>query len=119
VAGSNAIICDSNNPSDSPRKQQLEKMTKDLFLTFHCYCTRKDASFESLTLYPFGGSRKPHISYIFTIQNCLIFVTFSQIHCLDVILEDTDIAKALTEYVSYAAIETLVLGAPAKHGFMR
>lgn len=68
VAGSNAIICDSNHPSDSPRKQQLEKTTKDLFLTFHCYCTRKDVSFESLTLYPFVGSRKPHISYIFTIQ---------------------------------------------------
>lgn len=42
-----------------------------------------------------------------------------QIQCLDVVLEDTDIAKALTEYVSYAAIETLVLGAPTKHGFMR
>ncbi|KAM5579795.1 U-box domain-containing protein 52 [Rosa sericea] len=83
LAGANAIIYDSNNPSSSPHKQQLEKMTKDLFLTFHCYCTRKD------------------------------------IQCLDVILEDTDIGKALTEYVSYAAIETLVLGAPSKHGFIR
>ncbi|KAJ6336574.1 hypothetical protein OIU76_006451 [Salix suchowensis] len=26
-------------------KQQLEKMAKDLFLTFRCYCTRKDVSF--------------------------------------------------------------------------
>nr|POF25462.1 hypothetical protein CFP56_46297 [Quercus suber] len=40
------------------------------------------------------------------------------IHCLDVLLEDTDIGKALTEYVSYAAIENLVLGA-SHHGFMR
>lgn len=38
----------SNNNGDggslSPRKQLLEKLTKDLFLTFHCYCTRKDVS---------------------------------------------------------------------------
>ncbi|XP_050379833.1 U-box domain-containing protein 35-like [Argentina anserina] len=83
LAGANALICDTNNTPSSPHKQQLENMTKNLFLTYHCYCTRKD------------------------------------IQCLDVILEDTDIAKALTEYVSYAAIETLVVGAPAKHGFMR
>lgn len=48
VAGNNALICDVSNPSQSPRKQQLEKMTKDLFLTFHCYCTRKDVGFEAL-----------------------------------------------------------------------
>lgn len=83
LAGNNALICDVSNPSQSPHKQQLEKMTKDLFLTFHCYCTRKD------------------------------------INCLDIVLEDADIAKAVTEYVSYAAIENLVLGAPAKHGFIR
>ncbi|KAL0561062.1 hypothetical protein IC582_001480 [Cucumis melo] len=80
-----AIICnsDGNFTSDSPRIQQLELQTRDIFLTFHCYCTRKD------------------------------------IQCLDIILEDTDIVKALTEYASYAAIETLVLGAPSKHGFIR
>ncbi|KAK3015905.1 hypothetical protein RJ639_007641 [Escallonia herrerae] len=71
------------NVSLSAHKQQLEKQTEDLFLTFHCFCTRKD------------------------------------IHCLDIILEDTDIAKALTEYVSYAAIENLVLGASSRHGFIR
>ncbi|PON60975.1 Universal stress protein [Parasponia andersonii] len=83
VGGSHAIICDANNPAESPHRQQLEKQTKDLFLTFHCFCTRKD------------------------------------IQCLDVILEDSDIVKALTEYVSYAAIENLVMGSPTKHGFMR
>ncbi|KAI5563601.1 hypothetical protein BDE02_14G001900 [Populus trichocarpa] len=58
-------------------------MAKDLFLTFRCYCTRKD------------------------------------VHCLDVALESTDIAKAITEYVSHAAIETVVLGTPSRSGFMR
>ncbi|KAL0303082.1 UNVERIFIED_CONTAM: U-box domain-containing protein 52, partial [Sesamum radiatum] len=63
-------------------KQILEKHTKELFLTFHCFCTRKD------------------------------------IPCFDVVLEDTDIAKAITEYTAHAAIENLVLGA-SRHGFIR
>nr|TKR90881.1 hypothetical protein D5086_0000229670 [Populus alba] len=42
-----------------------------------------------------------------------------QVHCLDVALESTDIAKAITEYVSHAAIETVVLGTPSRSGFMR
>ncbi|KAI3778369.1 hypothetical protein L2E82_07609 [Cichorium intybus] len=41
------------------------------------------------------------------------------IQCLDVILEDTNIAKKLTEYANYAAIEILVLGASSRHGFIR
>ncbi|XP_040938125.1 protein PHOSPHATE STARVATION RESPONSE 3-like [Gossypium hirsutum] len=43
----------------------------------------------------------------------------SFIQCLDIILEDTDVVKALTEYVSHAAIEKLVLGAASTSGFMR
>lgn len=34
-------------------------------------------------------------------------------------LEDTDIAKAIVEFVSQQAIEKLVLGAPSKGGFVR
>ncbi|XP_042033338.1 U-box domain-containing protein 35-like [Salvia splendens] len=60
----------------------LEKPTKDLFLTFHCLCTRKD------------------------------------ILCFDVVLEDMNIGKAITEYAAHAAIENLVLGA-SRHGFIR
>ncbi|XP_011031475.1 PREDICTED: U-box domain-containing protein 35 [Populus euphratica] len=73
----------SSSSSFVTRKQQLEKMAKDLFLAFRCYCTRKD------------------------------------VRCLDVALESTDIAKAITEYVAHAAIETLVLGTPSRSGFMR
>ncbi|GFZ04417.1 kinase with adenine nucleotide alpha hydrolases-like domain-containing protein [Actinidia rufa] len=82
-ASANSAICDVKGPaSASAHRQQLEKQTKDLFLTFHCFCTRKN------------------------------------VQCLDVILEDTDVVKALLEYVSYAAIENLVLGA-SSHGFIR
>ncbi|KAK5791894.1 hypothetical protein PVK06_033007 [Gossypium arboreum] len=67
----------------APTKYTMDRQTKELFLSFHCFCTRKD------------------------------------IQCLDIILEDTDVVKALTEYVSHAAIEKLVLGAASRSGFMR
>ncbi|GAU34848.1 hypothetical protein TSUD_259280 [Trifolium subterraneum] len=80
-----AIICNvsSTSAASSPQRNQLDNATKDLFLTFHCYCTRKD------------------------------------IQCLDVLLEDTDVVKAITEYVSHAAIENLVIGSSSRHGFIR
>ncbi|KAG4202566.1 hypothetical protein ERO13_A05G345836v2 [Gossypium hirsutum] len=37
----------------------------------------------------------------------------------EIIMEDTDIAKALIDYVSSSSIEILVLGAPTKGGFIR
>ncbi|KAD7479960.1 hypothetical protein E3N88_03096 [Mikania micrantha] len=64
-------------------KLQNEKLIRDLFLPFRCFCTRK------------------------------------HVQCIEVILEDTNIAKALAEYASQAAIEFLVLGAASRHGFIR
>ncbi|KAK7325349.1 hypothetical protein VNO77_29511 [Canavalia gladiata] len=81
--GSEAIISDIHSSSASSQRHQLDNTTKNLFLTFHCYCTRKD------------------------------------IQCLDVLLEDTDVVKAITEYVSHSAIENLVVGATSRHGFIR
>ncbi|KAL8538559.1 hypothetical protein ACS0TY_000539 [Phlomoides rotata] len=63
-------------------RQALGKPIEDLFVTFHCFCARKD------------------------------------ILCFDVVLEDTDISKAITEYAAHAAIENLVLGS-SRHGFIR
>ncbi|XWS70637.1 hypothetical protein CRYUN_Cryun03dG0063800 [Craigia yunnanensis] len=60
-----------------------DPQTRELFLPFRCFCTRKD------------------------------------IHCKDVVLEETDVAKALIEYVTRAAIEVLVVGASTKTGFLR
>ncbi|XP_022131589.1 U-box domain-containing protein 35-like isoform X2 [Momordica charantia] len=63
--------------------KDLDPVTRDLFLPFRCFCTRKD------------------------------------IFCKDIILEDTDVSKALLEYVSQAAIENLVVGTTTKNGFLR
>ncbi|KAI4337438.1 hypothetical protein L6164_015856 [Bauhinia variegata] len=57
--------------------------SKEIFLPFRVFCTRKD------------------------------------IQCKDVILEDTDISRALIEYASQSAIEHLILGSSTKTGLLR
>ncbi|XP_038717733.1 U-box domain-containing protein 35-like [Tripterygium wilfordii] len=81
LSSSNSISDVSS--AESPHRQHLERLTKDVFLTFRCFCTCKD------------------------------------VQCFDVVLEDPDIVRALTEYVSNAAIENLVLGCSSRHGFIR
>ncbi|XP_057967879.1 U-box domain-containing protein 52-like isoform X2 [Malania oleifera] len=83
AVGSPSNFSDAHNVATPSNQQLLDKQMKDLFLTFRCFCTRKD------------------------------------IHCLDVVLEDTDVVKALTEYVYQAGIENLVLGASSRSGFIR
>ncbi|CAL1385308.1 unnamed protein product [Linum trigynum] len=70
--GESSLVC--RNP---------DSQTKEVFLPFRCFCTRKD------------------------------------IQCHDVVLEDSDVAKALIEYTNQMVIETLVLGATSKGGFLR
>ncbi|XP_010431592.1 PREDICTED: U-box domain-containing protein 52-like [Camelina sativa] len=60
-----------------------EGISKELFLPFRCFCTRKD------------------------------------IQCQDVLLEETDVARALVEYANQAAVEVLVVGSSNKGGFLR
>ncbi|KAJ0965557.1 hypothetical protein J5N97_026695 [Dioscorea zingiberensis] len=64
-------------------KTPTDQQTKDVFLPFRCYCTRKD------------------------------------VQCRDVVLEDSDVAKAIVEFAAHAAIEKLVVGAASKGGFVR
>ncbi|XP_024994125.1 U-box domain-containing protein 35-like [Cynara cardunculus var. scolymus] len=77
------ISATGNSWPDAANKLQNEKQIRDLFLSFHCFCTRK------------------------------------QVQCIDVVLEDTNVPKALAEYASQNGIEYLVLGASSRHGFIR
>ncbi|XP_058113492.1 U-box domain-containing protein 35-like isoform X2 [Magnolia sinica] len=47
------------------------------------------------------------------------FCTRKEIQCKDIILDDTDIAKAITEYTAQNAIENLVMGAASRGGFVK
>ncbi|KAL2489877.1 Protein kinase protein with adenine nucleotide alpha hydrolase-like domain [Forsythia ovata] len=62
---------------------ESDAQTKELFLPFHVFCTRKDIS------------------------------------CYDVVLEDTDVTKAITEFVKQSGIDVVVLGATVKGSIFR
>ncbi|WCJ30566.1 Protein kinase protein with adenine nucleotide alpha hydrolases-like domain [Euphorbia peplus] len=47
------------------------------------------------------------------------FCTRKDIESRDVVLEDTDVAKAIVEYATNTCIETLIVGASNKSGFLR
>ncbi|XP_061339330.1 U-box domain-containing protein 52 [Gastrolobium bilobum] len=48
-----------------------------------------------------------------------VFCTRKDIQCEDVLLEDVDVAKALTEYAAQAGIEHLVLGCSTRTGLLK
>ncbi|XP_028759578.1 U-box domain-containing protein 35-like [Neltuma alba] len=48
-----------------------------------------------------------------------VFFNRKNVQCKEVLLEDTDIAKALIECVSTHSVELLVLGAPSRSGIVR
>ncbi|KAE8680950.1 transcription factor MYB1R1-like isoform X1 [Hibiscus syriacus] len=60
-----------------------DPQTREVFLPFRCFCTRKD------------------------------------IRCKDVVLEETNVAKALIEYTTHAVIEVLVIGASTRLCFLK
>ncbi|GMH14135.1 hypothetical protein Nepgr_015976 [Nepenthes gracilis] len=78
------VLCKPSTSSgtSSIGKELLDKQTKELFLSYRCFCTRK------------------------------------HIPCLEITLEDADVAKALTDFAAFNAIEYLVLGL-SKGGFIR
>ncbi|XP_038985719.1 U-box domain-containing protein 52 [Phoenix dactylifera] len=59
----------------------------------------------------------PQMKELFLPFRC--FCTRKDIRSKDVLLEEHDVAKAIVEFVSHAAIEKLVVGYPSKGGFMR
>uniref|UniRef100_A0A803NCS4 RING-type E3 ubiquitin transferase n=1 Tax=Chenopodium quinoa TaxID=63459 RepID=A0A803NCS4_CHEQI len=63
--------------------RQWDQQTKDLFLPFRCFCTRKD------------------------------------IQCRDIVLEDSDVQKALIEFVTQSAVEVLIMGASSRNSILR
>ncbi|PPD81150.1 hypothetical protein GOBAR_DD21920 [Gossypium barbadense] len=95
--------------------QQVDNQAKEVFLPFRCFCSRKDKTNKptklpsSLAMVCRGG-----LWNMYDIR-----VRKARITSNEIILEDTDIAKALIDYVSSSSIEILVLGAPTKGGFIR
>ncbi|XP_015693406.2 U-box domain-containing protein 35-like [Oryza brachyantha] len=57
----------------------------------------------------------PHLKELFLPFRC--FCTRKDIQCKDVLLDDHDVAKSITEFAALAAVEKLVVGATARGGF--
>ncbi|KAJ4844512.1 hypothetical protein Tsubulata_006354 [Turnera subulata] len=94
-AASNGLTFDGS----STAKEQYQKLSRELFLSFRCFCTRKDIAVPVLL-------------------SILTRRFLYQVNCIDVVVTGSDIAKAITEYVSNSAIENLVLSS-SRHGFIR
>ncbi|KAL2553878.1 Protein kinase protein with adenine nucleotide alpha hydrolase-like domain [Forsythia ovata] len=80
--GSQASFSDNDNVVKT-YKGPMDSQTKEMFLPFRCFCTRKN------------------------------------IQVTEIVLEDTDIARALCDYVKNNLLEILVLGAPSRSSFVR
>jgi len=71
------------------------------------------------------GNDSKHLAHGFHLRiltiSFLLFLggVWSQIQCKDVLLEDSDISKAICEYASQSGIEHLVLGSSAKTSLLK
>ncbi|RZR89323.1 hypothetical protein BHM03_00017036 [Ensete ventricosum] len=93
------------NTKPSMGSEDAANIIKEVFVPFRCFCTRKNVSHS--------------ISQISVAMKVTEGILRKQVQCNDVILEDTDVAKAVIEFVSRSAVGKLVVGASPKGGFVR
>ncbi|KAJ4981023.1 hypothetical protein NE237_031860 [Protea cynaroides] len=117
-----------NNIKDNvalANKSQHEAQTRELFLPFRCFCTRKDVGIKALSML-FFFSRFIIFSPISCLEEeerasrkCGGIKYELEIQCNEVVIEDMDVAKAIIDYVTHSAIENLVIGASTTNAFFR
>ncbi|KAJ9549863.1 hypothetical protein OSB04_022406 [Centaurea solstitialis] len=88
-----------------------DSQLKELFLPFRCFCSRKEVSLLPRRLF------RPNDTTLHFKNSNFFFV--KQIKSHEVALEDTDVVKALVEFVTRSIVEVLVIGAPAKGGLLK
>ena len=103
-------IADMNDDVARAYKQQADNESKELFASFRVFCNRKNVSSKFKT---------DHLGQVRYLDLTLLLFFQLQIHCKEVLLEETDISKAIIECVSSHSIELLVLGAPSRTGLIR
>lgn len=92
---------------------------KQLFLPFRCLCSRKDVSLQSYILLSKNQNSFTCALSLPMLIMCFVEMDLVQIQCKDVLLEESDVGKALVEYVNQFIIEVLVVGSSSKGGFLR
>lgn len=122
-AAGSLVTIDSNDDVARACKQQVDHESRELFASFRVFCNRKSVScnatpFSMLSFNNrFKGRNTANISLFSFLSPTKYYL--QQVQCKEVLLEDTDIAKALIECVSAHSVELLVLGAPSRSGIVR
>ncbi|PKA57879.1 U-box domain-containing protein 35 [Apostasia shenzhenica] len=113
-----AVAINKDKNSHNALKWAIENLvSKGQTLTLVHVNSHKTTMASHDNNYEFKGAIDPLMKELFLPFRC--FCARKDIHCKDVVLEDTDVAKAIVEFVSQAAIEKLVVGAPSHGGFIR
>ncbi|PKU77053.1 U-box domain-containing protein 35 [Dendrobium catenatum] len=113
-----AVAISKDKSSQNALKWTIDNLiTKGQTLTLVHVNTHESGSQQYDPSNGYKGAVEPHMKELFLPFRC--FCTRKDINCKDVVVEDHDVAKAIVEFVSYAAIEKLVLGAPSRNGLMR
>ncbi|CAD5173043.1 unnamed protein product [Musa acuminata subsp. malaccensis] len=108
-----AVAIDKDKNSQSAFKWALDNVvTKGQTLTLVHVNTKPSSGYEDD-----AAAVANTIREIFVPFRC--FCTRKNVQCKDVVLEDTDVAKAITEFVTNAAVEKLVIGSSSRSGFVR
>lgn len=127
-AAGNNISLDGNDDVARAYKQQMDNESRELFASFRVFCNRKsvcsntlcDPSFNNEIKEKSRNTRMENIEEKNEQSNLtMIFLCLQQILCKEVLLDDTDIAKAIIEGISSYSIELLILGAPSRSGLVR
>ncbi|CAL9136226.1 unnamed protein product [Musa textilis] len=112
-----AVAIDKDKGSQNALKWAAETLvTRGHTLTLIHVNVRSHSSYQKNA----GGCIEPmdhHTKELLLPFRC--FCTRKNLHCKDVVLGGHDVAKAITKFISHAAIEKLVVGAPSKGGLMR
>ncbi|XP_023524076.1 U-box domain-containing protein 52-like isoform X1 [Cucurbita pepo subsp. pepo] len=113
VNGFVAVAIDKDKGSQGALKWAIDHLLRRGQTVFLVHVKLRSPSNSSLKMKsdPEAGVRELFLPF-----RC--FCTRKDIQCKDVVLEDTDIAKALTEYAANTAIENIVVGASSKSGFL-
>ncbi|KAL0903339.1 hypothetical protein M5K25_027711 [Dendrobium thyrsiflorum] len=113
-----AVAISKDKSSQNALKWTIDNLiTKGQTITLVHVNTHESGSQQFDPSNGYKGAVEPHMKELFLPFRC--FCTRKDINCKDVVVEDHDVAKAIVEFVSYAAIEKLVLGAPSRNGLMR
>ncbi|XP_008466285.1 U-box domain-containing protein 52 [Cucumis melo] len=114
VNGFVAVAIDKDKGSQGALKWAIDHLLQRGHTVFLIHVKLKSPSNSTQKMKP---DPEASVKDLFLPFRC--FCTRKDIQCKDVVLEDTDVAKAIIEYAANTTIENIVVGASAKSGFLR